>query len=761
MKRLFIILLQLLLFSCLTALHIVFIPTKSFEQTKTIFADENINIHYYRNEFLVATTNQTNLPENGILLKANFDWEKDKLYILYFEQNKKTDYLAKVQEFAEILYEDSYFAIIKSLHHTYDELLPQVHGGIVRIFPSISKLPEPRNFPSSSQKNRTIPELINQVAVSELSESVQHLESYQTRKWNTPQAIQAQNWIQMKFEELNLATELVNIPQGSQYSKNVIACLPGLVYPDEYVVLGAHYDSISNYGNAPGADDNASGTASILEIARILSNYHFARSILFCAFTAEEIGLYGSQAFVQQALQNGMDILGYFNIDMAGYLQAGTQPHTHIIAPASAQPLVDYYIDIVNLYLPNFPATQETFIYGDSDHTSFNNAGIMGIFPFEDVENYSPYIHSPNDIFGLSVNHLEQHVMFTQATLASVANLAEPLQNYIELNVLPHSENVVLNWNLIDYASLYAIYRNEQLYSATVEPFFQDFNVQNGNFYTYQIKAFSQNGVNELAFSPAVTVMPAVNLPFPYYNSINSNTANMVFEDTWGICQTESYTDNVSIADSPHGNYQNSLESSFILNGIDLSSTQIAYLTFFAKCELAINDTVFVEFSANPGAWIILDFFTNQQFSWQEKTYSLQDFSGKPNQLLRFRLKTDETETASGIYLDDFSVYSEFTSTDADFVKRNIHLSAYPNPFNPSTTLRFFLPDVTLFATLKIVNVKGQTVKEMYFENPASGWHNILWNGKDEYGKNVSSGLYFAFLQTPINSVSKKILLLK
>ncbi|MFW5707007.1 MAG: M28 family peptidase, partial [Bacteroidota bacterium] len=223
-----------------------------------------------------------------------------------------------------------------------------------------------------------------------------------------------------------LEVEIMNftMPDGDA-SDNVIATLPGTVYPYEYVVIGGHYDSYSFSGAAPGADDNASGTAGVMEIARILSNYEFERTIVFCAFSGEEYGLYGSAAYAQRSVNEDMNILGYFNMDMIGYLKPGHSTiMTSLIYPPSAQPLADFYTDVTALYLPDFEVQAGNFTQGDSDHTSFNNNGYMGIFPFEDVNNYSPYIHTSDDLIGPSYNNQQQAVIFTKAILASAVTMA-------------------------------------------------------------------------------------------------------------------------------------------------------------------------------------------------------------------------------------------------------------------------------------------------------------------------------------------------
>lgn len=272
--------------------------------------------------------------------------------------------------------------------------------------------------------------LIDEIDTVQILASIQHLQDYGTRIYNTPEAVEAQNWIAEKFESYGLSVEIQDFPTTSyESSDNVIATLTGKVYPDEYVIIGGHYDSYSFWGSAPGADDNASGTAGVLEAARVLSQYEFDRTIIFCAFGAEEIGLVGSDAYARMCKLKGMNILGYYNLDMIAYVEPGAEPHTDIIAPASAQALEDFYTEVAAIYLPDFPVNSGNLSGGDSDHTSFNNWGYMGIFPFEDADNYSPYIHTPSDKIGQSVNSMKLARNLVAASLASTVSMAVPSSN--------------------------------------------------------------------------------------------------------------------------------------------------------------------------------------------------------------------------------------------------------------------------------------------------------------------------------------------
>ena len=137
--------------------------------------------------------------------------------------------------------------------------------------------------------------------------------------------------------------------------------------------------------------------------------------------------MYGSEAYAAHCDSINMNILGYFNLDMIGYSDPDSVMHTDIICPVSAMPLSDFFIAVKNIFVPSLPAHNASLSGGDSDHTSFNNHGFMGIFPFENVNAYSPYIHSNQDLVGISVNDFRFVRKMMQSNLASVATLARPV----------------------------------------------------------------------------------------------------------------------------------------------------------------------------------------------------------------------------------------------------------------------------------------------------------------------------------------------
>ena len=97
---------------------------------------------------------------------------------------------------------------------------------------------------------------------------------------------------------------------------NVIATLRGTVNPELVYVVSSHYDSVAG---GPGADDDSSGTAALLEAARVLAGHPMPATIIFASFTGEEAGLLGSREFVRRAVEAKMQIVGALNNDMIGW----------------------------------------------------------------------------------------------------------------------------------------------------------------------------------------------------------------------------------------------------------------------------------------------------------------------------------------------------------------------------------------------------------------------------------------------------------
>lgn len=210
--------------------------------------------------------------------------------------------------------------------------------------------------------------------------------------------------------------------------RNVVAEQPGVIDPDCIVLLVGHLDSISPdpYNLAPGADDNASGSAGVLIGADILHQYQFACTIRYILFTGEEQGYWGSKAYADDVYAAGENVVAVVNLDMLGY---NSDPYEVIelhTRPANAGDL-----SIANLFkgvIQAYDLNLTTQILGDglsfSDHSSFWGKGYSAILCIEDwYGDRTPSYHQTSDRVGtLDISYLRDYI---KAAVGSVAHLAE------------------------------------------------------------------------------------------------------------------------------------------------------------------------------------------------------------------------------------------------------------------------------------------------------------------------------------------------
>jgi len=218
-------------------------------------------------------------------------------------------------------------------------------------------------------------------------------------------------------------TDQVYTP-GATGGRNIIATQTGVTNPNNIYVISAHYDSVADYG----ADDNASGTAAIIELARILSQYCTDNTIVYALWDQEEIGLNGSSYYAQQAQTNGDNILGNFNIDMMGYDSDNDKNFDIDVRPiANSLAMKDDIISVLNNPLYGFdlivnvvnPGT------GSSDHGSFWSRGYSAVLFGEcwsKGDKTSGY-HSSNDRINLfNLPYFHQMCKLVVGYTATVAN---------------------------------------------------------------------------------------------------------------------------------------------------------------------------------------------------------------------------------------------------------------------------------------------------------------------------------------------------
>jgi photosystem II stability/assembly factor-like uncharacterized protein len=209
---------------------------------------------------------------------------------------------------------------------------------------------------------------------------------------------------------------------------NVVATIEGQGYPGRQVLITGHYDDVSedSYNWAPGADDNASGTVTLLAAASILKDYDLINTIKFVAFSGEEQGLLGSAAYAEEAYNRGDTIVGVLNFDMIAWEGNGDDViELHCGYPSENQALADLMIDAISDYGLSLNAQKITGGATDrSDHASFWDYNYPAILGIEDFDDFNPYYHSTGD--RVSAFDTSYYVDFTKAAVAGISILADP-----------------------------------------------------------------------------------------------------------------------------------------------------------------------------------------------------------------------------------------------------------------------------------------------------------------------------------------------
>lgn len=299
--------------------------------------------------------------------------------------------------------------------------------------------------------------VVAQCSQENISDKLQTFANFGVKYRGTQAQADALEWLKDQYESFGYAaSQVVEDPYtyAGTTCKNLVVTKTGTVYPNTYVIICGHYDTV----NGPGANDNGSGVAVILEAARLLQNIPTEYSIKFINFSGEEDGLIGSSHYVN-AVVNGttpkMDIRLVLNIDQVGGV-AGETNNTitcerDLSNPtannAASNVMTNQLVTCVNLY-SNLNAVVSN-AYG-SDYVPFENNGeiITGLYE----TNESPYPHTPNDtfanmdpVFVYNVTQAAVGALLHFAVACTDCNLSAAQANFPQIVAWPNPANHELN----------------------------------------------------------------------------------------------------------------------------------------------------------------------------------------------------------------------------------------------------------------------------------------------------------------------------
>lgn len=251
-----------------------------------------------------------------------------------------------------------------------------------------------------------------------------HPFTIETRYTPSAQCDTAERYVYEQFLEMGFADVAFDpFTFSGTNARNVIATLPGTETPERIYIIGGHLDATSRNPSvsAPGANDNASGTAAVLLAAEILKDYSFRSTIRFIAFTGEEQGLHGSTHYAQEAAAQGDSILGVVICDMVAWYQ---NAYKLIIEGENEW---DWLMQIMREACVQYTglSTRLDYYSWGSDHVPFQNEGFPAFLAIEKEWDLYPCYHRSCDT--TEMNKANFGVDVTRACIATIASLAGPV----------------------------------------------------------------------------------------------------------------------------------------------------------------------------------------------------------------------------------------------------------------------------------------------------------------------------------------------
>ncbi len=261
------------------------------------------------------------------------------------------------------------------------------------------------------------------------------LSAFPNRRHNQQSGLDSANWIKNKWTALaagrsDTTVEFYTHPTATTPQPSIIMTIQGATLPNEIVVLGGHQDSINSAGQtsaAPGADDDASGIASLTETIRVLMAKGFRpnRTVKFMAYAAEEVGLRGSNAIALDFRNQNRNVVGVLQLDMTNY--KGSAAFDIVLFQDFTNAAQNTFVqNLITTYQPTLTVGTSTCGYACSDHASWHNRSYPASMPHEaTLSGGNPTIHSANDTISQSSNNANHALKFSKLAITFVGELAK------------------------------------------------------------------------------------------------------------------------------------------------------------------------------------------------------------------------------------------------------------------------------------------------------------------------------------------------
>jgi hypothetical protein len=684
------------------------IPTDRFEQARhTVLS--SLRVYHRLPDFLLVgsareVATQLNKKGLGIAILDDNPWSEAYAVVGNHPGNRRSRSYDRIN--CRILYTSSEYDIIKAPARVFQRLREQGFTCVeierieVPLEVGLTRVPDLL----LDRPNDLIADIIVNVSDTIIRATIQGFSDLGTRYWNNVNHDSVSRWVRAKYLTTGITdVALDSFQYNSTWQANVLATIPGTVSPTAELIVGGHHDDMPSTGLAPGADDNASGTAAAIEMARVLKlvNYQPRMTMRFMGFAAEEAGLRGSASYAQRARTADRDIRVMQNYDMiANRYQAPTDNSVYVVWYTTSEAYRDLHSRMMQMYTPLIPVATTSYRSG-SDSYSFWQQNYRTVFCIE--KNFSPYYHTSNDLL--------QYLDMTYC-----ANIVKSgLAMLLTLDMMPASVSGLQVLDCGNGTSLYARWDS----------------VQVPDWYRYKVNVGTAPGV--------YTSNTLVTNRWARLDGLTTGTRYYVGVSIVDLAGQEGMITEISevplvIPRRPdglwawhgsggpciawRGNPEMDLQGYDIYRGFDS-------VNFTKLNVLPHADTLWVDTLGT--AW--------------PRYY--------------FVRAVDSTGNASAPS-DTVGLGPTGVGDPRDFAPAVFALEQnYPNPFNPMTNVEFRIAK-SEFVSLRMYDALGREVSTLVNEHKAPGIYRVVWNAAD-----LASGVYLCRMTAGTFAQTRKFVLMR
>lgn len=398
------------------------LPVRIVRETDRSFALQASTVLYRQSGYAVVREQETG------------DAEFQDLYAV-----NTHDHFAEPEFFEDygetLAFEPGNFAIVRIPTERVPEMSARMHH-LSHSCGAITKLDgtgESNNFIATpvpripvTVRDARIERLAAKVSADQIKRTIIELATMPTRYHESTSGQGVAQWLSDKYQALANGRSDVTISTydhgGETPQNSLIVRIVGKTRPDEVLILGSHIDSVNWSGGtrsrSPGADDNASGTATNLEIFRVLmeENIELERTLEIHGYAAEEVGLVGSADIAKDYRARKVNVIAMVQHDMTAWKAAGTPDKIWLVSNNTDAGLNDLLATLIKQYT-GLPFEKASLSSGSSDHASWRRAGYAAAFPFENPRSHNRAIHTANDTLD-TANAFTQVAGFAKLGLA-------------------------------------------------------------------------------------------------------------------------------------------------------------------------------------------------------------------------------------------------------------------------------------------------------------------------------------------------------